>query len=282
MDNRMELVDLTKSFKNFKLNQLSFEVPKGYVTGFIGRNGSGKTTAIRSMLSLIHFEGQILENGQPISQNYDYLQNVGIVMDEPLLGQDWDMQLVNQVMSLGYQQWDMDKYYNYLKQFDIHENLKVKELSKGMKIKLMLAIALSHNADILILDEPTSGLDPQMRDEFVTLIQDFMSEENHTVLFSTHITQDLEMIADYIVYIDQGLLLKACSKEDFVEQYRVLVGSSGDIERINGEAILGRKDSLVNTEVLIESEWLEQLDASLFDVQIPSIDRVMMLYGRIK
>lgn len=201
--NKIEIKNLKKDYQNFALKDVNFSIPAGYVTGFIGRNGMGKTTSIKSILSLIQYQGEILSihgDGKTKLNN----QKIGVIMDDSFLAKDWNMELVNQAMKVGYDKWEENTYWNFLEKFNIDKKLKVKELSRGMKIKLMLSIALSHNAELLILDEPTSGLDPSMREEFVEVISDYMQDDRHTVLFSTHITQDLETIADYIVFIDNG------------------------------------------------------------------------------
>lgn len=280
MENKIELNDVSKTFENFKLGGISFSVPKGYVTGFIGRNGAGKTTSIRSILSLLKTEGQIYMDGKPI-ESLDYLQNVGIVMDETFLGKDWTMSIVNQAMRIGYERWHEDLFFDYLDAFKIHHKTKVKELSRGMKIKLMLSIALSHEANLLILDEPTSGLDPMMRDEFTEIIQKFMEEEDRTVLFSTHITQDLEAIADFIIYIEEGQLIHSCSKDEFMDSYRILKGDPKQINLSDSKMILGSKQSMVGVEILVRKDQVDKFDQQLIS-EIPSIERIMMLYGRKK
>ena len=206
--NKIEIKKLKKNYQNFALKDVNFSIPEGYVTGFIGRNGMGKTTTIKSILSLIQYQGEILSiHGDDKTKLNN--QKIGVIMDDSFLAKDWNMELVNQAMKVGYDEWNENAYWKFLEKFNIDKKLKVKELSRGMKIKLMLSIALSHNAELLILDEPTSGLDPSMREEFVEVISDYMQDDNHTVLFSTHITQDFETIADYIVFIDNGEIVLA-------------------------------------------------------------------------
>lgn len=278
---KITLKGVEKQFEHFKLEGLSFCIPKGFVTGFIGRNGAGKTTAIKAMLSLIHYQGKIEVEGREATQDFTYLQDVGIVMDDAFLGRDWNMQLVNQAMKIGYQKWDEKLFFAYLKKFEIHEKSKVKELSRGMKIKLMLSIALSHEANLLILDEPTSGLDPMMRDEFTDIIKEFVADERHTVLFSTHITQDLDAIADFIVFIDDGKLVESCTKEEFIDHYLILKGDEKEMAEIPEEIILGCKRSMVMTELLVRRASVEHLKASIL-AETPSIEKILMLYGRKK
>ena len=218
MTDKILAKNLSKTYDKFKLGPNDFAIKKGFVTGFIGKNGMGKTTTIKALLSLINYDGEIFLDGEKI-EDLTYLQDVGLVMDDSFLGKDWTLDLVNQAMDIGYDRWDSKTYYAYLDKFGLEIEKKVCELSRGMKIKLMLAIALSHDAKILILDEPTSGLDPAMRDELVDMILDFMENEDHTVLFSTHITQDLDRIADYIVFIDQGKIIFEGLKDDFYDKF---------------------------------------------------------------
>ena len=278
MINKIILKDVKKEYENFQLGELSFAIPKGYITGFIGKNGQGKTTTIKSILSFINFEGGILVDDSS-NLKLDFLQRTGIVMDEPLLAKDWNMTIVNKAMAIGYEDWDTEKFFNFLKRFDIPLKSKVTNLSRGMKIKLMLSIALSHNANLLILDEPTSGLDPGMRDEFADIIQEFVEEEENTVLFSTHITQDLEAIADYIIFIDDGKLVEFKPKEDFLNTYRVIKGSPSEFNKIDPNIILGSKRSSVAFEALIRSEEEYNISSDII-CENASIENIMVLYGR--
>lgn len=276
--NKVEIKNLYKKFDTFTLDGLSFSVLKGFITGFIGRNGTGKTTTIKSILSLINYDkGEILYDGEKI-KNREYLQDVGVVMDEPFLSLDWNMNYVNEAMKVGYDRWNSEIFYNYLSRFGINKKLKVRELSRGMKIKLMLAIALSHEAKVLILDEPTSGLDPSMRDELTDILKEFVEDEENTILFSTHITQDLEAIADYIVFIDDGKLINFCSKDDFLNKYIILKGALEDLNKIDDKYIIGRKVNAFGFEILIDRVELSNIEIETIE-EIPTIDKILILYG---
>ena len=194
---RIALKEIRKEYSAFTLDGVSFPVKEGFITGFIGPNGSGKTTTIRAILNLNHLNGgEVLYRGAPPEDN-DYLQDVGIVLDESYFPKDWSVGDVNNVLSVGYKNWDGTEFSKRVAGYGIDEKLNVKSLSRGMTTKLMLAAALSHGAKTLVLDEPTSGLDPRSRDEFRDTIQHYMAkDEENTVLFSTHITEDLEVIAD--------------------------------------------------------------------------------------
>lgn len=278
MTDKILAKNLAKSYEKFKLGPNDFAIKKGFVTGFIGKNGMGKTTTIKALLSLINYDGEIFLDGKKIN-NLTYLQDVGLVMDDSFLGKDWTLDLVNEAMAIGYDRWDAKTYYAYLDKFELEREKKVSDLSRGMKIKLMLAVALSHDAKILILDEPTSGLDPAMRDELVDMILDFMEDPDHTVLFSTHITQDLDRIADYIVFIDQGKIVFEGSKDELYDKFLLIKGGLEDYERIKNLKIYGQKKTKVNFEALIVREDYKEDDNLV--AEVPSIDQIMIYYGRI-
>ena len=278
--NKIEIKNLKKDYQNFALKDVNFSIPAGYVTGFIGRNGMGKTTSIKSILSLIQYQGEILSihgDGKTKLNN----QKIGVIMDDSFLAKDWNMELVNQAMKVGYDKWEENTYWNFLEKFNIDKKLKVKELSRGMKIKLMLSIALSHNAELLILDEPTSGLDPSMREEFVEVISDYMQDDRHTVLFSTHITQDLETIADYIVFIDNGEIVLALEKEEFINYFMILKCGLENQNMLNTTAILGQKKTKYNIEYLVKRDAIQEIPNEYVEDEI-TIDKIMILYGREK
>ena len=277
MTDKILAKNLSKTYEKFKLGPNDFAIKKGFVTGFIGKNGMGKTTTIKALLSLINYDGEIFLDGKKIN-NLTYLQDVGLVMDDSFLGKDWTLDLVNEAMAIGYDRWDSKTYYEYLNKFGLEKEKKVCELSRGMKIKLMLAVALSHQAKILILDEPTSGLDPAMRDELVDIILDFMEDPDHTVLFSTHITQDLDRIADYIVFIDEGKIIFEGSKDDFYDKFLLIKGGLDDFEKIKVYKIYGQKKSQYNFEALVLREDYRE-DENLV-AEVPSIDQIMIYYGR--
>lgn len=240
----------------------------------------GKTTTIKSLLSLINYHGEIFIDGED-AKNLNYLQDVGVIMDESFLAKDWKISMVNDAMKCGYENWDQEKFFTYIKNFGIEKNKKVRELSRGMKIKLMFSIALSHKANLLILDEPTSGLDPSMRDELTDMLKEFVEDENNTVLFSTHITEDLDRIADYIIFIDNGKIVEDSSKEEFLEKYFVLMGGAEDRELLKDFDILGIKTSDTSFEALVKNIEREKISDDLI-VEKPDINKILVLYGRKK
>lgn len=280
MTNKIEVKNLKKTYDNFVLGENSFEIKKGFITGFIGKNGMGKTTTIKSLLSLINYDGEVFVDGED-ARNLNYLQDVGIIMDDSFLSKDWKISLVNDAMKCGYENWKEEEFFEYVKKFGIEKDKKVRELSRGMKIKLMLSIALSHQANLLILDEPTSGLDPSMRDELTDILKDFVEDENNTVLFSTHITEDLDRIADYIIFIDQGKIVENSSKEDFLEKYLLLKGGEEDRELLKDFDLLGIKSSDTSFEALVKNIDREKIPDELI-LEKPDINKILVLYGRKK
>lgn len=276
--NKVEIKNLNKKYPNFSLENVSFSIPKGYVTGFIGKNGMGKTTTIKSIISLNRYDGNVRFGSDYLNENFDN-QKIGVIMADSFLAKDWNMGLVNKAMKVGYDNWNEESFRSYIAKFNINEKMKVKELSGGMKIKLMLAIALSHRAELLILDEPTSGLDPSMREEFREIISEYMEDEDHTVLFSTHITQDLESISDYIVFIDEGKIILSLEKDEFLKYFKILKCDLDNQNIIDESAVLGKKINKHSIELLVRADYIKEVPNKLVEDQV-SIDRIMVLYGR--
>ena len=277
---RIALKEIRKEYSAFTLNGISFPVKEGFITGFIGPNGSGKTTTIRTILNLNHLNGgEVLYRGARQEDN-DYLQDVGIVLDESYFPKDWSVEDVNNVLSVGYKNWKGAEFLKRVAAYGIDKKLNVKSLSRGMTTKLMLAAALSHGAKTLVLDEPTSGLDPRSRDEFRDTIQRYMAEdEENTVLFSTHITEDLEAIADYIAFIMEGELAFYGTKDDFLEAYRIVKCSEANLSGMDPKKILGKKKTATHVEVLVAAEAAKAFGENTV-VEKPSIDRIMTFYHR--
>ena len=218
--NIVELKDVCKSYPAFSLKNVSFSLESGRITGFIGRNGAGKTTTIKSMLNLIHTDsGEISYFGMPLAGNETEIkQRIGYSTGTVSWYPRKTIREIISVTKSFYRSWDEDAYRRYMELFALDERKKPIELSEGMKVKFNLLLALSHRAEVLILDEPTSGLDPFSRDELLEL---FKTLRGHgaTILFSTHITSDLERCADDIVYISSGQIRAACSREDFMRRF---------------------------------------------------------------
>ena len=242
MENAIEVKGLTKQYKNFLLDNISFNVPKGYVCGFIGQNGAGKTTTLKLLLGMaIKDAGETTILGKCCG-NVSIKEDLGILFDQPFFQEDWTPIRVEKALKPFYPHWDSESFYKYLQKFSIEPKQKFKSLSRGNKMKLGLAAALSHNARLLILDEPTASLDPVMRDQLMDILRDYMMEEDRSIFFSSHITSDLEKIADYIVYIHKGQIMYSGPKHELTEKYCIIRGGKVDLPRLHGRAALEESD----------------------------------------
>jgi len=272
MKTAINISNLTKHYPDFKLNSISFNVPSGYITGFIGPNGAGKTTSLKSILNLIQTDSGQVNVFDQLSYSHS---DIGIVMDMPFFVEDWTLQDVESAIKPFYSNWDSTKYLFYLNHFNLNKNKKIKELSRGMKVKLMLATALSHNAKLLILDEPTSGLDPVAREEICDILSEFVSDEDHSVFFSTHITSDLEKIADYIVFILNGNIVFSGEKDLLIEQYKLIKGGLDELDENIKKYSIGLRKHSTGFETLFPSELCQILNESIL-VESCSLDEIIV------
>ena len=224
MNKAIEIKNLTKEYSSFKLDNISLNIPSGIIVGLIGKNGAGKTTFIKSILNIIHTnKGTIkLYNNNSKQNEQKTKEDIGVVLDNMFFPEILTPKDINSIMKDIYKNWDKNLFYEYLKKFGIQDNQTLKTMSKGMRKKVEIASSLSHKPKLLILDEPTSGLDPVSRNEILEIFQDFVNDEEHTILFSTHITSDLEYIADQIIFIDDGKLLINSSRDEIIENYGIL------------------------------------------------------------
>ncbi len=212
MKNVIEITGLTKSYKNFLLDHISFSVPCGFVNGFIGQNGAGKTTTLKLMLGMVLKDGgDIRLFGKP-AEEVLVKEDIGVLFEQPYYQEDWTPRDVEKAVRPFYTNWDSEAYRRYLQRFSLPAGQKFKTMSRGMKMKLGMAATLSHGAKVLLLDEPTSGLDPVGRDEMLEILREYMVPEDRSIFFSTHITSDLEKIADTITYIHKGKIVYSGSK----------------------------------------------------------------------
>jgi ABC-2 type transport system ATP-binding protein len=225
--NAIEVNDLTKSYSSFKLDA-SFHVPTGMVCGFIGRNGAGKTTTLKCLLGMTLPEtGEIHLLGKPVS-DVSLKADLGVLFDQPYYQEDWTAVDVARVLKPYYKNWNDTLWEGYLMRFELPKNVKFKNFSRGMKMKLGISAALAHDAKLLLLDEPTGGLDPLVREEILDILREYMMDETRTIFFSTHITKDLERIADRIIFMSGGKVIFNENKDDLLERYALVHGGSYD------------------------------------------------------
>ena len=224
MENILEVNDISKEYKDFRLDHITFSVPRGMICGMIGENGAGKTTTISCIMDILRPDsGDVRVFGMDYAHAArEIKERIGLVMDGLEQNPFLYVSDLDKIMKRLYRTWDSGRFQSYLKRFQLPADKKVKDLSKGMNVKLNFAIALSHDVELLILDEATSGLDPVMRDEILDLLQEFVTDENHSILISSHITSELDKIADYILFIHEGKISFLKSREDIELNYGVL------------------------------------------------------------
>ena len=251
--NVIELKNVTKDYGDFKLDNVSFAVPEGTVCGFIGQNGAGKTTTINLILDVIQRDsGEITLFGKQVSKDTAYLrEDVGVVFDEMGFHEFMTGRDINIMMKNIYKNWDEDAFFDYLKKFSLPSKKKCGAFSRGMRMKLQIAVALSHHAKLLVMDEPTSGLDPIVRNEMINIFREFVVEEDHTILLSSHITSDLEKIADEVVFINAGKIVLAGNKDEILEKHGILKCRKDDASRVSDSLIVHSEVSDYGAEILV-------------------------------
>jgi ABC-2 type transport system ATP-binding protein len=278
--NVLEVTNLNKKYPSFELKDVSFSLKQGEIMGFVGRNGAGKTTTIKSMFNIVHPDsGTVLFNGVPfLDHELENKQKLSILLGGIDYYPKTKLKTLSKVTKRFYKDWDETKYALLLKRFSLDENKRVQELSAGMKVKYSLAIALSHHANVLVLDEPTSGLDPISRDELLEIFEKLVDEEKVSILFSTHITSDLEKCADTITYIQQGKIIASKGLKDFKNDYLFIKGEESDtFTKIKDKAISyhSRHNEI---EALFKKEDYPSNDT--YTPYVPDIDTIMVYLER--
>ncbi len=276
MDNIIKVNNLSKSYKDFKLSNLNIEIKKGSIIGLIGQNGAGKTTFIKLLLDLIKKDsGDIFIFGQKI--NNDVKDKIGIVLDDSFFPEVIKVQDINQIMKNIYKAWDEKMFFNYLKKFSLNGNMLIKNLSTGMKKKLEIITALSHHPKLLILDEPTSGLDPIIRNEILDLFLEFIENGENSILFSSHITSDIEISADYIIFIDNGQLIFDKAKDDLLDNYGIVKCNDESFKKITKDYIVAWRKNKYNYEVLVNDRRKVKKLAQDLTIDKATLQDIMLL-----
>lgn len=245
MNNVIEVSGLNKNYQDFSLKDVSFAVPEGCIAGFIGLNGSGKTTTIRSMLGLAPKDaGNVYMLGKNFDSDEKYIKDrIGVVFDEGYLYESLKMRDMKSIVASAYSRWDDVAYHNLMQRFSLNENQQISTISKGMKMKFALTLALSHNAELLIMDEPTSGLDPLVRRELMDMLNDFMKQGGKGAFYSTHITSDLDKFADIIVFINKGKIVFVRDKDELMESFAIVKGDKSLLNSENRKLIMNLKET---------------------------------------
>ncbi|WP_163875959.1 ABC transporter ATP-binding protein [Paenibacillus favisporus] len=275
----LDIRNLSKTYPNFQLKDVSFQLEKGYIMGFIGANGAGKTTTIKSILNLIHTDsGEVRIFGKNIAEHeIELKQDIGYAFGGIDFYTRSKIRALTEVVKKFYTNWDDEIYSYYLRRFKLDENKKIVELSTGMRVKYSLALALSHGAKLLILDEPTSGLDPIARDDLLDLFQSLVAEGEISILFSTHITSDLEKCADYITYIHNGRIINSAVKEEFIESYLLLNGSVSQLDPVKAQLISYKTNSFGFTGLIHAKDFDPSLDVK---AARPTLEEIMIYFAK--
>lgn len=276
MENSIVISNVSKKYQKFSLNGVNFSVPQGSVVGFIGENGAGKSTTIKAILGLITTDsGEITVLGEKSgSLSASVKEKIGVVFDGLAFPETLNAKQLNTVMKGIYKNWDEEKFFGFLTKFGLPLNKKFKTFSRGMEMRLSIAAALSHNPEILILDEPTSGLDPVMRSDILDIFLDFMQDETHSILISTHITSDLDHIADYICFIHSGSIVFYEERNELLEKHRILKCTDENLTFVDKEDIIGMRKGRFGSEVLVRNpEKYADIPSD-----IPTIDEIMVYY----
>ncbi len=254
MTNAIEIKNLVKTYNDFTLSIDSLEIPRGCIMGLVGSNGAGKSTMIKSILDLIATDrGEITVNGQS-NQNPTAREEIGVVFDELKFPQIFTAADVRTVLKGVYKDWDDALYEKYISQFKLPLKKKIKEFSRGMKMKLSLAAALAHHPKLLILDEATSGIDPVVRDEILDIFLTFIQDEEHTILASSHIISDIEKAADYVTFINNGRIVFCEEKDVLMEKYRIVKCGNEELDSVNAADIIGKRTNTFGAELLMVSD----------------------------
>ncbi|WP_028519970.1 ABC transporter ATP-binding protein [Ruminococcus flavefaciens] len=279
-ENAVEIKGLTKRYDGFTLDNVSFDVPKGSIMGFIGQNGAGKTTTINALLNIVKKdEGEIKLLGlDSVKDEFEVKSQIAAVFDELPFDDRLNANDINKILREVFEQWSSETFFGYLDRFSLPRKKKFGKFSKGMKMKLQIASALSHNAKLLIMDEATTGLDPVVRNEILDIFLEYLQNEEHTILMSSHITSDLDKVADSVTFIDKGKLLISGYKDDILDSHGVLKCTKSDYKEIAPEDIISARLSDFGAEVMVadRAECSRKYSGAVIDPA--TLEEIMIYY----
>lgn len=276
--NALELNNVSKQYKDFKLDNISFKVPQGSIVGLIGENGAGKSTTIGTCLGLIRKDGGTVTMLGKTDIDAVCKENIGVVFDGNNYPDMLTPKQLGKVFGNIYSSWDKEKYEKLLRKFNLPLDKKIKQFSKGMKMKYAISVAFSHHSKLLILDEATSGLDPIMRDEILDLFLDFIQDEENSILVSSHITSDLEKVADYIVFIHNGRIVFSKPKDELLENYGIIKCGTGLFDEMDKESIIAYRKQDYEWQILVGDRKSAQKKYPKAMIVPASIDEIMLMY----
>lgn len=284
MNSALILKNVNKKYEksNFAIKDISFLIPEGSIVGFIGENGAGKSTTMNCILNVIRRDSGTIEifGREMTDEDIDIRENIGVVYDSNNFPEYLTAKQLADILGRIYSKWDDFCFEQFLRRFGLPESQKIKSYSRGMSMKLAIAVALSHDSKLLILDEATSGLDPIMRDEILDVLLEFVKQENHSILLSSHITSDLEKIADYIVFIHNGEIILNKTKDELIYEYGVIRCSENDFYNILPEDILSSMKKDYQIDVLIKNKKLMEKKYKNLIIDSVSLDEIMLLLAK--
>lgn len=278
--NAIEISGLTKQYDGFTLDKISFNVPKGTIMGFIGQNGAGKTTTIKSILNIISpTSGSIKILGLDHIQNeYEIKENIAAVFDEMPFHESMTTNAINIMFKGLYKNWNSEVFFGYLDRFCLPRKKKIGKFSKGMKMKLQIAAALSHGAKLLIMDEATTGLDPVVRNEILDIFREYIQDEENSILMSSHITSDLEKIADCVTFIDKGKILLTGYKDEILENHAVIKCTLTDYKEISSEDYISARINDFGAEIMVSNRAEAQKKYPDLIIEKTTLEDIMLFY----
>lgn len=279
-ENAIEISGLTKRYDGFTLDNLSFSVPKGSIMGFIGQNGAGKTTTIKAILNIIKAdEGSVKLLGMDsVAEEIPIKERIAAVFDEIPFHDEFTAKNLDVILGDIYKNWNTQTFEQYLDRFALPRKKKIGKLSKGMKMKLQIACALSHGAELLIMDEATTGLDPVVRNEILDIFMEYIQDENHSIFMSSHITSDLEKVADSVTFIDKGKLLLTGYKDDILENHGVIKCGKDDYREIAAEDIVSARLTDFGAEVMVFDKAACKRKYSGLVMDNTTLEEIMVFY----
>ncbi len=279
-ENAIEISGLTKKYDGFTLDNISFNVPKGSIMGFIGQNGAGKTTTIKALLNIIKPDGGSINmlGMDNIKQEYEIKEKIAAVFDEQPFHDDFSAVQLNIMMSSIYKNWDKQRFFELVERLELPSRKKIKQFSKGMKMKMQIAAALSHGARLLIMDEATTGLDPVVRNEILDIFLEYLQDENNSILMSSHITSDLEKVADSVTFIDKGKLLISGYKDDVLASHAVIKCTKADYKDIDPADFISARLTDFGAEVMVSDKTIAQKKYSGLTLDRTTLEEIMLFY----
>lgn len=279
-ENAIEISGLTKKYDGFTLDNISFNVPKGSIMGFIGQNGAGKTTTIKALLNIIKPDsGSIKMLGLDNKEHeYEIKEQLAAVFDEQPFHEDFSAKELSIMMGGIYRSWDKAKFFEYLDRFGLPQKKKIKQFSKGMKMKMQIAAALSHGAKLLVMDEATTGLDPVVRNEILDIFLEYLQDETNSILMSSHITSDLEKVADSVTFIDRGKLLLTGYKDDILADHAVIKCSKADFAEIDRSDFISARLTDFGAEVMVADRAAAKEKYSGLTIDKTTLEEIMLFY----